>query len=179
MRWLRRLGARFRLDMRLVCEESRGRGLLDDYHDYCDAVEQLPMHFAILTCARYGSLTQRQVRAARIASAIDGTLRPVPTPPADVRAAARAVAEEICKLVNECQGSTFHPNDIVHWIAHALTEARREGLREAAGWAKEFRLTEQRIGPLRSVGWADAMEAFAHYLKAQAEAHDARAEGDT
>jgi hypothetical protein len=48
----RRFQARFRINLRVVCEESRGRGLHDDYHDYPDDIHGQPMHFAALTCKR-------------------------------------------------------------------------------------------------------------------------------
>lgn len=50
-RWLL---ARFRLDLQVVCEESAGRGLHDDYHDYPDSIEGEPWHFIPLTCKRCG-----------------------------------------------------------------------------------------------------------------------------
>jgi hypothetical protein len=46
--------ARFRLDLEAVCEASRGRGLHNDFHDYPDSAEGLPIHFVTLTCKRCG-----------------------------------------------------------------------------------------------------------------------------
>ena len=46
--------ARFRLDLRVVCEESAGRGLADDYHDFPDDVLGTPAHFVTLKCKRCG-----------------------------------------------------------------------------------------------------------------------------
>ncbi len=43
----RRFLARFRLDLRAVCEESTGDR---DYHDYPDDVVGLPCHFVEMTC---------------------------------------------------------------------------------------------------------------------------------
>jgi hypothetical protein len=42
--------ARFRLSQSAVCTG----GLADDYHDYPDSEEGLPLHFATLTCKRCG-----------------------------------------------------------------------------------------------------------------------------
>jgi hypothetical protein len=50
----RRFLARFRLDLRVVCEESAGRGPCDDYHDYDDTAEKQPWHFTLLKCERCG-----------------------------------------------------------------------------------------------------------------------------
>lgn len=44
----------FRLNKRIVCEESVGRGLHNDFHDYMDTEDQYPAHFTTLTCARCG-----------------------------------------------------------------------------------------------------------------------------
>lgn len=46
--------ARFRLDLGLVCEMSRGRGLHDDFHDYPDDILGEPWHFGELECRRCG-----------------------------------------------------------------------------------------------------------------------------
>ncbi len=46
--------ARFRLDLRVVCEESSGLSLCNDYHDYPDSAEKQPWHFCVLTCERCG-----------------------------------------------------------------------------------------------------------------------------
>lgn len=45
--------ARFRLNLRIVCEESDGKGVFD-YHDYPDSIEGEPWHFTHLTCKRCG-----------------------------------------------------------------------------------------------------------------------------
>lgn len=50
-RWFK---ARFRLDLNLVCELSRGRGPLDDFHDYPDDEHGQPWHFTLLRCKRCG-----------------------------------------------------------------------------------------------------------------------------
>lgn len=46
--------ASFRLSLRVVCEESRGKGPHEDYHDYPDDYLGEPMHFVALTCQRCG-----------------------------------------------------------------------------------------------------------------------------
>ena len=46
--------ARFRLNLRIVCEESAGKGWYDDYHDYKDDVGSQPYHFVTLRCKRCG-----------------------------------------------------------------------------------------------------------------------------
>jgi hypothetical protein len=46
--------ARHRLDLNLVCELSKGRGLHDDFHDYDDDEYGQPWHFIELTCKRCG-----------------------------------------------------------------------------------------------------------------------------
>jgi hypothetical protein len=46
--------ARFRLDLRVVCEESAGLGPHCDYHDYPDSVDGFPDHFIPLHCKRCG-----------------------------------------------------------------------------------------------------------------------------
>lgn len=43
-----------RLDLKLVCELSKGRSMWDDYHDYPDTKDGDPDHFSILKCARCG-----------------------------------------------------------------------------------------------------------------------------
>jgi hypothetical protein len=54
MRRLKRwILARFRLDLDVVCEESRGLGLVD-YHDYPDSTAGEPWHFYTHTCRRCG-----------------------------------------------------------------------------------------------------------------------------
>ena len=50
----RRFQARLRLNLRVVCEESRGMGPHDDYHDYPDDIHGQPAHFVPLTCKRCG-----------------------------------------------------------------------------------------------------------------------------
>jgi hypothetical protein len=50
----RRFLARFRLSMTAVCEESKGRGLYNDYHDYGDSEDGLPWHFVVMRCVRCG-----------------------------------------------------------------------------------------------------------------------------
>ena len=52
-RFLKWIGARFRLDLDAVCELSRGRGL-NDYHDYPDSEHGEPWHFVTLKCKRCG-----------------------------------------------------------------------------------------------------------------------------
>ena len=44
---------RFRLDLDLVCELSKGKGLVD-FHDYPDTEHGQPWHFVTLRCARCG-----------------------------------------------------------------------------------------------------------------------------
>ena len=44
----------FRLSDSAVCEMSKGRGLYDDFHDYPDDINKLPMHMVTLTCVRCG-----------------------------------------------------------------------------------------------------------------------------
>ena len=51
---LRRLLARLRWSQRAICEESQGRGLYDDFHDYPDTVHGEPWHFTDLTCRHCG-----------------------------------------------------------------------------------------------------------------------------
>jgi len=46
--------ARFRLDLDVVCEMSKGREVWNDLHDYPDTEEGIPVHFATLKCARCG-----------------------------------------------------------------------------------------------------------------------------
>lgn len=45
--------ARFRLSPAAVCEESRGKSLVD-YHDYPDGTAGEPWHFFTHTCKRCG-----------------------------------------------------------------------------------------------------------------------------
>lgn len=56
--WLRRkwrrFRARFRLSLAAVCEESKGRGLCDDFHDYTDDEFGQPWHFHEMQCQRCG-----------------------------------------------------------------------------------------------------------------------------
>ncbi len=52
--WWRWFLAFFRLNLKIVCEESVGRGLNNDYHDYHDTKEGQPWHFTTLVCARCG-----------------------------------------------------------------------------------------------------------------------------
>jgi hypothetical protein len=55
--WMRRLVrlfvARFRLNKRIVCEESAALGVID-FHDYTDTKEGDPWHMALHTCERCG-----------------------------------------------------------------------------------------------------------------------------
>ena len=53
-KWYRWFLARFRLDLKVVCEESAGLGPHEDYHDYPDSIEGFPDHFIELTCKRCG-----------------------------------------------------------------------------------------------------------------------------
>lgn len=48
--------ARFRLNLRVVCEESVGRGPHEDFHDYPDDEIGDPMHFAEMRCKRCGKV---------------------------------------------------------------------------------------------------------------------------
>lgn len=50
MKIIRRLIALFRLNKRIVCEESQGER---DYHDYPDD-DGIPTHWHIYTCRRCG-----------------------------------------------------------------------------------------------------------------------------
>ncbi len=50
-RWIQ---ARFRLDMDVVCEMSKGRGPCEDFHDYPDDVNGQPIHWHEMTCKRCG-----------------------------------------------------------------------------------------------------------------------------
>lgn len=52
-RMVRKFKARFRMDLRIVCEESAEMGPYD-YHDYRDDVYGEPCHFVMLTCKRCG-----------------------------------------------------------------------------------------------------------------------------
>ena len=45
--------ARFRLDLKIVCEESAKMNEID-YHDYPDSIDGIPCHFATLKCKRCG-----------------------------------------------------------------------------------------------------------------------------
>lgn len=45
--------ARFRLNLRVVCEESAGMGLAD-YHDYPDTSSGQPFHLGTDVCRRCG-----------------------------------------------------------------------------------------------------------------------------
>lgn len=58
MRWLRQFRrwylARFRLDLAMVCEMSKGRGTHDDFHDYPDSEHGQPWHFVEMKCKRCG-----------------------------------------------------------------------------------------------------------------------------
>lgn len=53
-KFIRRFLAFHRLNKRIICEESIGRGLHNDYHDYPDTEDQYPAHFTTLKCARCG-----------------------------------------------------------------------------------------------------------------------------
>ena len=50
----RRFLAFWRLDLQVVCEESRGLPPSGDYHDYPDDVIGTPAHFVVLKCKRCG-----------------------------------------------------------------------------------------------------------------------------
>lgn len=52
-KFIRRFIARFRLNKRIVCEESAGLDVID-YHDYTDADPAIPWHCALFTCSRCG-----------------------------------------------------------------------------------------------------------------------------
>jgi len=52
-RLVRLIIARFRLNKRIVCEESADLGVID-YHDYEDVQEGEPWHMALHTCRRCG-----------------------------------------------------------------------------------------------------------------------------
>ncbi len=52
--WLRRILAYWRLNLDAVCEMSRGKSLIDDYHDYPDSTIGYPAHFYVHTCKRCG-----------------------------------------------------------------------------------------------------------------------------
>jgi hypothetical protein len=51
MKLLRILIAIFRLNKRIVCEESADRSLVD-FHDYPDTAHKTPLHFTTHTCER-------------------------------------------------------------------------------------------------------------------------------
>lgn len=53
-KWYRWFMAYYRLDLNIVCEESVGKELWNDYHDYPDDKSGLPEHSAILKCKRCG-----------------------------------------------------------------------------------------------------------------------------
>lgn len=44
--------ARYRLDLKAVCEMSQGRGPHDDFHDFSDDEYFRPYHFILLRCRR-------------------------------------------------------------------------------------------------------------------------------
>lgn len=46
--------AYFHLSDFAVCEMSKGLGMWNDYHHYCDDVWGTPTHFSGLTCKRCG-----------------------------------------------------------------------------------------------------------------------------
>jgi len=46
--------ATFHLSDDAVCEMSEGRGIYNCFHDYCDSVEKVPLHFHLYTCERCG-----------------------------------------------------------------------------------------------------------------------------
>lgn len=52
-RLVRRFIARFRINKRIVCEESATLGVID-FHDYPDTKEGEPWHMALHTCERCG-----------------------------------------------------------------------------------------------------------------------------
>jgi len=45
--------ARFRLNLRIVCEESAGKGVID-FHDYSDSIDGEPRHMVPVQCKRCG-----------------------------------------------------------------------------------------------------------------------------
>lgn len=50
-RWVQ---ARFHWNDLAVCEMSVDREVYNDFHDYCDSEEKVPMHFHAYTCVRCG-----------------------------------------------------------------------------------------------------------------------------
>jgi hypothetical protein len=50
--------AYFRLNKRIVCELSVGRGEFDDFHDYPDSTTPVPWHFHRHRCVRCGKRFQ-------------------------------------------------------------------------------------------------------------------------
>lgn len=52
-KFVRKLIAILRLNKRIVCEESKSRGVYD-FHDYSDSTIEWPLHFHIHTCKRCG-----------------------------------------------------------------------------------------------------------------------------
>ncbi len=46
--------ARFRLDLKVVCEESAGKDSRRDFHDYPDSEHGQPWHFVEMKCAWCG-----------------------------------------------------------------------------------------------------------------------------
>ena len=50
---LRKLIAYFRLNKKIVCEESAAMGVID-FHDYTDTKEGEPWHVALHACQRCG-----------------------------------------------------------------------------------------------------------------------------
>lgn len=50
----RRISAYLRLSQQAICEESRGRGLYDDFHDYPDTAHGQPWHLEDLKCRHCG-----------------------------------------------------------------------------------------------------------------------------
>lgn len=50
---IRRIIARFRLNKKIVCEESASMGAVD-FHDFYDSQSCIPWHMALHTCKRCG-----------------------------------------------------------------------------------------------------------------------------
>lgn len=53
-RFYRWCAAYFRLDLKIVCEESRDKGPWEDFHDYPDDVIGKPWAMCQMTCKRCG-----------------------------------------------------------------------------------------------------------------------------
>ena len=54
--FIQQLLAYFRLSQKAVCEQSIGKGLYNDYHDYPDDVYGQPIHMHDLKCKHCGKL---------------------------------------------------------------------------------------------------------------------------